>query len=50
MNGTSLGRRCHTSSTERKLVSVWGFEIYFESDASFNAAGFVAVYLISDSE
>ena len=49
-NGTSLGRLCHATSTESKLVSLIGFDIYFRSDAYVNAAGFVAVYSISDSE
>ena len=49
-NGTSLGRLCHATSTENKLVSLLGFDIYFRSDAYVNAAGFVAVYSISDSE
>ena len=50
MNGMSLGKRCHPSSTESKFVSSSGFDIYFQSSALFNAAGFVAVYLISDGE
>ena len=50
MNGTSLGKRCQMSSTESKLVSLIGFDIHFRSDAYVNAAGFVAVYSISDSE
>ena len=50
MNGTSLGKRCNPSSIESKFVSSSGFDIYFRSDSRLNAAGFVAVYLISDSE
>ena len=50
MNGTSLGKRCNPSSIESKFVSSSGFDIYFRSDFRLNAAGFVAIYLISDSE